>query len=370
MKGRCAQHEAQAWADGCVRRHFPASSLSRHAAMVPADGLWLGASDPSCRPMIKRALGSTDMTISVIGLGTFAAGGWMWGQQDDADTIAAVHAAVEGGVNWIDTAPIYGSGKADRAVAQALAQLPAERRPLLFTKFGHHLVDGKRISSATRAEVVRDCDYNLKTFGVERLDLFQLHWPTPVQVTETAGACAELLKAGKIRAVGVSNFSLAQLDEWRATGVPLHSVQNAYSIVKAEAETDVLPWCAEHHVGFLAYSPLQRGLLFGHWGRDKTFPAGDHRSERPDFRGPRLARYLAAVDELRIIAEEDELTVAQLAIGCLLGNEGLTGCIVGARNATQGAALGDLGMPVKAKQLAAVDAVIARLSKDLAAITD
>ncbi len=319
--------------------------------------------------MIKRIFSTTDMTISVIGFGAFAAGGWMWGQQDDADTIAAVHAAVDGGVNWIDTAPIYGSGKADAAVAQAVRQLPAERRPLVFTKFGHHLVDGKRVSSATTAEVIRDCEYNLKAFGVERLDLFQLHWPTPVPVIETAIACAELIKAGKIRAVGVSNFSLAQLNEWRATGLPLHSVQNAYSIVKAEAETDVLPWCAENRVGFLAYSPLQRGLLFGHWTDDKTFPAGDHRSERADFRGPRLARYLEAVAELKAIAEADEMTIAQLSIGCLLGNEGLAGCIVGARNAEQGAILGDLGMPVKGKQMIAVDEVIARLNKDIAEMT-
>ncbi|HEX3135608.1 MAG TPA: aldo/keto reductase [Planctomycetota bacterium] len=318
--------------------------------------------------MIKRAFGFSDMTISVVGFGAFVAGGWMWGSQDDADTVKAVHAAVDAGVNWIDTAPIYGSGKADAAVAAALRDLLPSQRPFIFTKFGHHLVDGKRISSATKAEVVRDCEYNLKAFGVERLDLFQLHWPTPVPIAETAGACGELLKAGKIRAVGVSNFSVAQLAEWHATGVPLHSVQNAYSIVKPDAEMDVLPWCFEHNLGFLAYSPLQRGLLFGHWTREKTFPAGDHRSERADFRGPRLARYLDAVDELKVIAEEDEMNVAQLAIGCLLCVEGFTAAIVGARNAEQGALLGDLGIPVKAKHLAAVDDVMARLTKDLATI--
>jgi myo-inositol catabolism protein IolS len=127
-----------------------------------------------------------------------------------------------------------------------------------------------------------------------------------------------------------------------------------------------LPWCAENNVGFLAYSPLQRGLLYGNWGRDKTFPPNDHRSERDDFRGPRLQRYLDAVDELKKIAEEDDLTVAQLSIGALLCHEGLTACIVGARNAEQGALLGDLGMPIKAKQLAAVDAVMEKLRADLA----
>ncbi len=320
--------------------------------------------------MIKRTLGTSDLVISVVGFGAFAAGGWMWGTQDDADTAAAIRAALDSGVNWIDTAPIYGSGKADAAVAQAVRDLLPSQKPFIFTKFGHHLVDGQRVSSASRADVIRDCDYNLKAFGAQRLDLFQLHWPTPTPIAETAAACADLMKAGKVRAVGVSNFSLAQLDEWRATGVPLHSVQNAYSIMKQEAERDVLPWCAEHHVGFLAYSPLQRGLLFGNWGRDKSFPANDHRGERADFRGPRLARYLDAVDDLKIIAAEDEMTVAQLAIGCLLCHEGLTACIVGARNADQGRLLGDLGMPVKAKQLAAVDVVIAKLQTDLAVIGD
>ena len=310
------------------------------------------------------------MAISVVGFGAFAAGGWMWADQDDADTAAAIGAALEAGVNWIDTAPIYGSGKADAAVAAAIRDLPPSRRPFVFTKFGHHLIDGQRVTSATRDEVIRDCDYNLKMLGVERLDLFQLHWPTPVPIGETAAACDELLKAGKIRAVGVSNFSVAQLDEWVATGMPLHSVQNAYSIVKPEAERDVLPWCAAHGVGFLAYSPLHRGLLFGNWAADKTFPPGDHRGERPDFRGPRLARYLLAVEEMKAIAEPDELTCAQLAIGCLLCSEGLTACIVGARNAKQGALLGELGLPAKAGQLTAVDAIIARLLTDLAAIGD
>jgi aryl-alcohol dehydrogenase-like predicted oxidoreductase len=121
-------------------------------------------------------------------------------------------------------------------------------------------------------------------------------------------------------------------------------------------------------VGFLAYSPLQRGLLFGGWGRDKTFPAGDHRSERDDFKGPRLARYLDAVEQLQVVAESDDMTVAQLAIGCLLCHEGLTACIVGARNAEQGAQLGDLGYPVKAKELAKVDAIMAQLHTDLATL--
>jgi aryl-alcohol dehydrogenase-like predicted oxidoreductase len=315
--------------------------------------------------MIRRNLGSTDLRISAIGMGVFAIGGWMWGAQEDCDSIAAIHAAIDAGVNWIDTAPIYGNGRADRIVAEAIRQLPAERRPMVFTKFGHHLVDGQRINDGSRARVIADCDYNLKAFGVDTLDLFQLHWPTSTPIAETAAACGELLKAGKIRAIGVCNFNLAQLVEWHATGVPLHALQCPYSLIRPEVAAAELPWCAEYGVGALAYSPLHRGMLSGTWTADKTFAKDDHRSERADFQGPRLARFLAAVEELRVIAEDDDLTVPQLAIGYLLCTEGLSGCIVGARNAAQGEALVDLGMPIKAKHMDAVDAVLAKLKADL-----
>lgn len=316
--------------------------------------------------MIYRTLGATDLRISAIGLGVFAIGGWMWGEQDDADSIAAIHAALDAGVNWIDTAPIYGSGRADRIVAQAIKELPAGRRPLVFSKFGHHLVDGQRINDGSRARVIADCEYNLKAFAVDTLDVFQLHWPTSAPMAETAAACGELLQAGKIRAIGVCNFNAAQLAEWAATGVPLHSLQCPYSLIRPEVAAAELPWCAEHGTGAIAYSPLHRGLLSGTWTKDKSFAKDDHRGERPDFQGPRLARFLDAVEELRAIGAEDEMTVPQLAIGYLLCTEGLTGCIVGARNAAQGAALADLGMPIKAKQMDAIDAVLAKLKADLA----
>jgi aryl-alcohol dehydrogenase-like predicted oxidoreductase len=318
--------------------------------------------------MIRRELGATGMRISIIGLGAFGIGGWMWGEQDDADSVAAIHAAVEAGVDWIDTAPIYGSGRADRVVGRALRELDPSRRPRVFTKFGHHLVDGKRITCGSRAQVIADCESGLRDLGVDVIDLFQLHWPAPEPIEETARACDELLKAGKIRAIGVCNYSVQQLDAWRATGIPLHCLQTPYSIVRPEAAETVLPWCAEHSVGAIAYSTTHRGLLFGTWTAEKSFPAGDARAERADFKGPRLARYLQAVEELRVVAEEDELSVAELAIGALTCTEGLTGCIVGARNAAQGAALGELGMPITAKQLARVDEIIARLRTDLAAI--
>lgn len=317
--------------------------------------------------MIKRSLGSSDMRITAIGVGAFAIGGWMWGGQDDGESEAAIRAALDAGVNWIDTAPIYGEGKASLVVGRALRGMAPSQRPLVFTKFGHHLVDGRRITDGSRAQVVRDCEEELARLGVERIDLFQLHWPAPQPVAETAAACAELLQAGKIRAIGVSNFDAAQLAAWRATGVPLHSVQNGFSLVKPEPGQAVLPWCVEADVGFLAYSPLFRGLLSGTWTPGKTFPPGDHRGERDEFRGPRLARWLQAVDELRALGEEDELSVPQLAIGWLLCHEGVSGVIVGARSAAQGAALGELAMPLKQKQVDAMDSIVTRCLDDLAA---
>jgi aryl-alcohol dehydrogenase-like predicted oxidoreductase len=315
--------------------------------------------------MIRRHLGSTDLRISAIGVGAFAIGGWMWGAQDDADSERALEAAIEAGVDWIDTAPIYGEGRASAVVGRVLARLPADRRPRVFSKFGHHLVDGQRITDGSAAQVARDCDDELRRLGVERIDLFQLHWPAPQPVAETAAACAALVKAGKIAHIGLSNATVAQLDAWKATGVPLASVQNCLSLIRPEAAGDVLPWCAANGVGFLAYSPLHRGLLSGTWTAARSFPPGDHRGERDDFRGPRLARWLAMVDELKAIAEEDELSVPQLAIGWLLCHEGVTAAIVGARNAAQGAALGELALPLKQAQIDLIDAAVARARADL-----
>jgi len=320
--------------------------------------------------MIRRQLGSTDLTISAIGFGAWAIGGWLWGDQDDADSVAAIHAAVDAGVTWIDTAPIYGSGRSERVVGEALRALPAARRPLVFTKFGLGADSARHMVSATRAEILGECEASLVRLGVERIDLYQMHWPVPQPVDEVARACADLLAAGKIGAIGVSNVSVAQLDAWLATGLPLHCLQAPYSILRPASAETVLPWCEAHGLGAIAYSSLFRGMLFGTWKADKTFPAGDSRGEHKDYHGPRFQRHLQAIDELRAIAAADDLTVPQLAIGALMGTPGLTGCIVGARNAAQGAALGELGMPLNAKQLAAVETTMARLVADLANLTD
>jgi aryl-alcohol dehydrogenase-like predicted oxidoreductase len=319
--------------------------------------------------MQKRALGTSGFDISTIGIGTWATGGWMWGGQDDDASVAAIHAAVDHGVNWIDTAPIYGSGHSETVVGRALKGLPAARRPLVFTKFGlGDDSDAMPSRSASRADVLAECDRSLKRLGVDAIDLYQLHWPAPQPIAETAAACAELLAAGKIRAVGVSNYSVAQLEAWRATGVPLHSVQSPYSILRPAVAADVLPFCAKTTVGVIAYSPLFRGLLFGTWKKGKTFPEGDARGGHKDYQGARFDRHLDAVAELRDLAGESGLSCGQLAVGVLLHTPGLTGCIVGARSARQGAMIANLGVAVSDEQVAAVGRIMAALRRDLESI--
>jgi aryl-alcohol dehydrogenase-like predicted oxidoreductase len=315
--------------------------------------------------MQRRVLGGSGFEISTIGLGTWAVGGHLWGGQDDAASIDAIHAAMDHGINWIDTAPIYGSGHSEEVVGRAVSQLPPSRRPMIFTKFGLGIDSDTPTRSATAAQVHAECDASLRRLGVDRIDLYQLHWPAPQPIEETAGACAELMKAGKIRAIGVSNFSVAQLEEWRATGVPLHSDQPPYSILRPAVKHDVLPWCATHGVGAISYSPLFRGLLFGTWSKDKTFPQDDGRSAHKDYAGARFQRHLQAVEEIRAVANGGGLSVPQLCVGVLLQTPGLTGVIVGARNARQGGLISSLGVTVTAEQASAVWAIAERLAKDL-----
>jgi aryl-alcohol dehydrogenase-like predicted oxidoreductase len=316
--------------------------------------------------MQRRELGTSGLHISTIGLGSWAIGGWMWGTQDDAESEAAIHAAVDHGINWIDTAPIYGGGHSETIVGRAVASLPASQRPLIFTKFGVGADTSANRRAAGRADVIAECDASLRRLGVDHIDLFQQHWPAPDPMAETARACEELMKAGKIRAIGVSNYSVEQLNEWLATGVPLHSVQSPYSILRPAVKDTVLPWCAAHQVGDIAYSPLFRGLLFGTWTKDKTFPAGDARGAHKDYAGARFARHIDAVREITDVAVRNGLSCPQLCVGVLLRTPGLTGGIIGARNAQQGALAASLGVSVTDEQANAVWAIAARLEQDLA----
>jgi aryl-alcohol dehydrogenase-like predicted oxidoreductase len=289
----------------------------------------------------------------------------MWGGQDDTNSIEAIHAAIDHGINWIDTAPIYGSGHSEEVVGRAVKQLPASQRPLIFSKFGLGTNPQPPTRSASAGDVKAECEDSLRRLGVDRIDLYQLHWPAPQPIAETAGACGELLKAGKIRAIGVSNFSVQQMEEWLATGVPLHSDQPPYSILRPAVKHDVLPWCASHNVGAISYSPLFRGMLFATWPKDKTFPADDARSTHKDYSGVRFQRHLQAVEEIRDVAASGSLSVAQLCVGVLLATPGLTAVIAGARNARQGGLIANLGVSVSPDQASAVWKIAEQLARDL-----
>lgn len=318
--------------------------------------------------MQRRELGTSGLRISTIGLGSWAIGGWMWGPHDDAASEAAIHAAIDHGVNWIDTAPIYGGGHSETIVGRAIKSLPESCRPLIFTKFGLGADISVNRRAAGRPAVLAECDASLRRLGVDRIDLFQLHWPAPEPIAETARVCEDLMKAGKIRAIGVSNFSVDQLDEWRATGVPLHSLQAPYSILRPAVKSTVVPWCAAHRSGVITYSPLFRGLLFGTWGRDKTFAADDARGAHKDYSGPRFARHLEAVREITELGNRNGMSCPQLCIGVLLRTPGVTGCIVGARTAHQGALIATLEADLTDEQADALWAIAARLEQDLARI--
>ncbi|TVR12034.1 MAG: aldo/keto reductase [Planctomycetota bacterium] len=319
--------------------------------------------------MIRRLIPVLDQPLSVVGLGCFAIGGYMWGAQDDVDSRDAMAAALAAGINWIDTAPLYGDGHAERVLGAFLRQIPGSERPLIATKFGHVVqADGSRLSRAGREDVLADCEASLQHLGVETIDLYQQHWPAPEPLEETAQALHSLVAAGKVRAIGISNVGVDDIRAWQDTGLPLATVQNGYSLFRRSDEADVLPYCAANDLAYLAYSPMHRGMLFGTWNADHHFPPGDHRRERPDFVAPRFPVLLQGVARLRAIAEAHDLSLAQLAVGALLSREGCTAVIIGARNHAQGVALQTLGMPLKRAVCEQIEEVLMRVDAELATL--
>ena len=318
--------------------------------------------------MLYRYLGETELNISICGFGAWAIGGWKWVGQDDQDSIAAIHAALDAGVNWIDTAAIYGAGHSERMVAQALKDIPSDKRPFIFTKFGLGTDTNAMRRSASYAEIIKECEESLQRLGVDCIDLYQQHWPVEQPIEEIARACDELRQAGKIRFIGVSNYSVELLDAWQQTGVPLHCLQTRLSPNYLEAAEDVIPWCFEHQVGCIAYSPLHRGMWFGKWSADKQFEADDGRATHPDFLGERFQIHIKYVDKIADVAAAEEIDCAQLIIGVLICNPGLTGCIVGARNAGQGAYIGELGTPMKNAVVKQVEGLLYDMRQELAAL--
>lgn len=291
--------------------------------------------------LIMKMLGHSDLHITPIGFGSWAAGGpWKfgWGEQDDASSIGAIHQALELGVNWIDTAPAYGLGHSEEVVARALAEWSGEK-PYVFTKCGIVWDKDRNVSYSLKADSVRrECEASLRRLKVDAIDLYQAHWSMD-DIDETLEGWAEmarLKKEGKVRWIGASNFSVEEL---RRAGeiAPVTSLQPPFSLVKPEAAEDLLPYCQENSIGVIVYSPMASGLLTGAMSRERieALPADDWRKKSPDFTDPKLGHNLELAERVKQIAEKQKVTPGAVAIAWTLAHEGVTGAIVGARNARQ-----------------------------------
>ena len=291
-------------------------------------------------------LGTTGMRITRVGFGAWAigGGGWTfaWGNQDDADSIAAIRHAVERGINWIDTAAVYGLGHSEEIVARALSDFPADDRPYVFTKAGLVWDEHDRAAPPRRVgdplSIRREVEASLRRLDVERIDLYQMHWPAEdgTLLEDYWGTLLQLKEEGKVRAVGLSNHDFAQLEAAERLG-HVDTLQPPFSAIRREVAAAELPWCAAHRTGVIVYSPMQSGLLTGAFSvtRATQLGADDWRSRSPDFTGQGLRRNLALADALRPIAERHGATVAAVAVAWTLAWPGVTGAIVGARSPAQ-----------------------------------
>lgn len=301
---------------------------------------------PRTPALPTRQLGTTDMSITRVGFGAWAAGGggwsFAWSDQDDGDSVAAIRRSIEAGVNWVDTAAVYGLGHSEEVVARALADFAAADRPYVFTKCGlvWDTADPMKVSAriGDPDSLRREVDASLRRLGVERIDLLQMHWPaedgTPID--EYWGTLVALRSEGKIRAAGLSNHSAAQLEAAEAVG-HVDTLQPPFSAIRRDTAADLLPWCEAHGTGVIVYSPMQAGLLTGSFtaARAAALPADDWRSRVEFFTGEALTRNLALAEALRPIAARHETTVAAVAVAWTLAWPAVTGAIVGARRPQQ-----------------------------------
>jgi aryl-alcohol dehydrogenase-like predicted oxidoreductase len=264
--------------------------------------------------------------------------GWLfsWSQQDDNDSISAIHAALDAGMNWIDTAAVYGLGHSEEVVAKALEGRAS--KPYVFTKCARIWDENRQIGKSLKADSIRrECEASLRRLKVDVIDLYQIHWPEPDEEIEEGWATlAKLKEEGKVRWIGVSNFNLGQLKRARAIA-PITSLQPPYSLVRPEVEADVLPYCAEHDIGVIAYSPMGSGMLTGAMTRERVanLPEDDWRRRSPYFQEPSLTRNLKLADKLKEIAARHERNAGEAAIAWVLRNPEVTGAIVGLRNPAQ-----------------------------------
>ena len=321
--------------------------------------------------MKTRKLGWTDLNLSTIGLGTWAigGGGWKfsWGPQDDRESISAIQRALELGINWIDTAAVYGLGHSEEIVGKAIRGL--RDKPIIATKCERVWdKDGNIFGRLKKKSIRSEVEASLKRLKIEVIDLYQIHWPEPDEDIEEAwSALGELIKEGKIRYAGVSNFNLEQLKRVQSIH-PVASLQPPYSMLERGTEEKLLEYCSENNIGVIVYSPMQKGLLTGKFTRERVqnLPEDDHRRRDPRFQEPELSANLKLVEELQPLAEKMGRTVAQLAIAWVLRRPEVTAAIVGARRPSQIEETVVAGDWVLSKeQIAAIDALLNKRQKAL-----
>jgi aryl-alcohol dehydrogenase-like predicted oxidoreductase len=293
--------------------------------------------------MQTRKLGNSDLNITPVGYGAWAVGGsgWQfaWGSQDDNDSIAAIHRALELGVNWIDTAAVYGLGHSEEVVARALKSWEGPK-PYVFTKCGLRWDAQGNVQKVLSADSIRhEVEASLRRLSVDVIDLYQIHWPPDPDspaLEDGWSTLSDVKGEGKVRWIGVSNFNVKQVKRARAIA-PVASLQPPYSLVHREVEEDILPYCLREGIGVIVYSPMASGLLTGAMTRERAarLPHDDWRRSNPDFTEPNLTRNLELVDRLREIAKRHNRTVGEVAIAWTLRHPAVSGAIVGARNAKQ-----------------------------------
>jgi aryl-alcohol dehydrogenase-like predicted oxidoreductase len=291
--------------------------------------------------MDTKKLGNSDLMITPIGFGAWAVGGpWQfgWGEQSDRDSIAAIHRALELGINWIDTAAVYGLGHSEQVVAKALRDWTG-KRPYVCTKCGMVWNEKREVGYSLRTESIRrECEASLRRLGADAIDLYQIHWPAD-DLAETAegwATMAELQKQGKVRWIGVSNFSLEELQKAKDIA-PITSLQPPYSLIRRDADKELLPFCERENIGVIVYSPMTSGLLTGAMTRERiaNLPADDWRRQSAEFQEPKLSKNLTLVERLGAVGARHGKSPGAVAVAWTLRNRAVTGAIVGARNAKQ-----------------------------------
>src|SRR6266446_7073591 len=315
--------------------------------------------------METAMIADTPLDVSRVALGTWVMGGWMWGGSDEAESIATIRAAIEQGINIIDTAPVYGFGQSEEVVGKALAEGRLRAKVQIATKVGLEWRDGKVFRNASNQRIFKEIRDSLSRLRTDYIDLYQVHWPDPlVPIERTAEALGSLYDLGRIRAIGVSNFSVEQMERFRKVA-PLHSLQPPYNLFERGIEAEILPYCHRHGIAVLGYGALCRGLLSGRMRADTTFEGDDLRRLDPKFQPPRYGQYLAAVGQLDQLARDFfHRRVIHLAVRWML-DQGISVALWGGRHPDQlEAVLGVAGWSLGAATRARIDRILSEAITD------